>query len=221
MMRQVLWLMASGRFAPIACLLAFLLLILGPMPAQAQTFWNLDDVPIDRTVLPLQPPYERPITTRDARDAKAPPVFEVKAPKEAPNVVIILIDDLGFGGTSTFGGVIPTPTFDRLAEGGLRYNQFHSTALCSPTRAALMTGRNHHSVNMSGITEIATSFPGATGMIPEDAAMLPEVLRLNGYNTAHFGKDHMTAAWETSPSGPLTRWPTMRGFDKFYGFLGG
>jgi len=221
MMRQVLWLMASGRFAPIACLLAFLLLILGPMPAQAQTFWNLDDVPIDRTVLPLQPPYERPITTRDARDVKAPPVFEVKAPKEAPNVVVILIDDLGFGGTSTFGGVIPTPTFDRLAESGLRYNQFHSTALCSPTRAALMTGRNHHSVNMSGITEIATSFPGATGMIPQDAAMLPEVLRLNGYNTAHFGKDHMTAAWETSPSGPLTRWPTMRGFDKFYGFLGG
>lgn len=189
--------------------------------SKAQTFWNLDDVPIDRTVLPLRPPHEKPITTLDARDAKAPPVFEVGAPKDAPNVVVIMIDDLGFGGTSTFGGVIPTPTLDQLAEGGLRYNQFHSTALCSPTRAALLTGRNHHSVNMSGITEIATSFPGATGVIPEDSAMLPEILRLNGYSTAHFGKDHMTAAWETSPSGPLTRWPTMRGFDKFYGFLGG
>ena len=175
----------------------------------------------DRTVLPLTAPYRKPITTFDVRDVKSPPVFQVRAPKGAPNVVVILIDDLGFGGTSTFGGVTPTPAFDRLAKGGLRYNQFHSTALCSPTRAALLCGRNHHSCNMSGITEIATSFPGATGMIPADCAMLPEMLRLNGYSTAHFGKDHLTATWETSPSGPLARWPTMRGFDKFYGFLGG
>jgi arylsulfatase A-like enzyme len=176
---------------------------------------------VDRTVLPIKGPWYPAFTTLDARDAKAPPVFEVKPPKDAPNVLLIMIDDLGFGGTSAFGGVTPTPAFDRLAQSGLKYNQFHSTALCSPTRAALLTGRNHHSVNMSGITEIATSFPGATGMIPEDSAMVAEILRLNGYSTAHFGKDHMTAAWETSPSGPLTRWPTMRGFDKFYGFLGG
>lgn len=175
----------------------------------------------DRTVLPLTESYRKPITTFDVRNVKAPPVFQVRPPKGAPNVVVILIDDLGFGGTSTFGGVIPTPTFGRLADAGLRYNQFHSTALCSPTRAALLCGRNHHSCNMSSITEIATSFPGATGMIPADCAMLPEILRLNGYNTAHFGKDHLTATWETSPSGPLARWPTMRGFDKFYGFLGG
>lgn len=188
---------------------------------QAQTEWNLNEVPIDRTALPLKAPYVKPVTTFDARDVKAPPVFQVKAPKDAPNVVVILLDDLGFGGTSTFGGVMPTPTLDKLAEDGLKYNQFHTTALCSPTRAALMTGRNHHSVNMSSITETATAFEGATGMIPPDTAMLPEILRLNGFSTAHFGKDHMTATWETSPSGPLTRWPTMRGFDKFYGFLGG
>ena len=175
----------------------------------------------DRTVLPLTAAHRKPIDVLDARDVKAPPEFQVKAPKDSPNVVIILIDDLGFGGTSTFGGVIPTPTFERLAQGGLRYNQFHSTALCSPTRAALLTGRNHHSCNMSCVAEMATSFPGATGMIPRDCAMLPEILRLNGYSTAHFGKDHLTATWETSPSGPLARWPTMRGFDKFYGFLGG
>lgn len=203
-------------------LAAILMLLWGEgTPVMAQTYWDLDQVPIDRTVLPLVPPHEKGVTVLDARDAKSPPVFEVRAPKEAPNVVLILIDDLGFGGTSTFGGVIPTPTLDRLSRNGLMYNQFHSTALCSPTRAALLTGRNHHSVNMSSITEIATSFPGATGMIPQSCAMLPEILRLNGYSTAHFGKDHLTATWETSPSGPLTRWPTMRGFDKFYGFLGG
>ncbi len=177
--------------------------------------------PVDRQELPIKAPWRPAITTLDARDATAPPVFEVETPKGAPNVLIILIDDLGFGGTSTFGGVIPTPTFDRLAQGGLRYNQFHSTALCSPSRAALLTGRNHHTVNMGSITEIATSFPGQTGMIPQSCAMLPETLRLNGYSTAHFGKDHLTATWETSPSGPFTRWPTFRGFDRFYGFLGG
>jgi len=188
---------------------------------QAQTDQDLEEVPIDRTVLPLKEPYQKPITTLDARDAKAPPVFQVKAPKDAPNVLVIMIDDLGFGGTSAFGGVIPTPTFDQLAKGGLRYNQFHSTALSSPTRQALLTGRNHHSVNMGSITESATSFPGNTGMLPADCAKLPETLRLNGYSTAHFGKCHEVPVWEISPSGPLTRWPTLSGFDKFYGFLGG
>lgn len=180
-----------------------------------------DQVPVNRRDLPIAAPWQPPIKIYDARDAQAPPVFEVKAPKDAPNVLIIMIDDLGFGGTSAFGGVTPTPTFDRLARNGLMYNHFHSCALCSPTRQALLTGRNHHSVNMGSITEIATSFPGQTGKLPESCAKLPEVLRLNGYSTAHFGKCHEVAVWEISPSGPLTRWPTMSGFDKFYGFLGG
>jgi arylsulfatase len=150
-----------------------------------------------------------------------PPHFEVKAPAGAPNVVIILIDDLGFGATSPFGGPMPTPTLDRLARNGLRYNNFHTTALCSPTRAALKSGRNHHTVNMGYITEMATGFPGATGQIPNTTAPVAEMLRLNGYSTAAFGKWHETAAWETSVSGPYDRWPTHQGFDKFYGFIGG
>ena len=176
---------------------------------------------IDRTELPIRPPWHAPITTLDARDATAPPSFRVEAPEDAPNVVIILIDDLGFAGTSAFGGAIQTPHFDKLAEGGLRYNQFHTTALCSPTRQALKTGRNHHSCNQAKITEVATSFPGATGQLPGDVAPLSQMLRMNGYSTAAFGKWHETAVWEISPSGPFDRWPTLQGFDKFYGFLGG
>ncbi|MEM9352099.1 MAG: arylsulfatase [Planctomycetota bacterium] len=179
------------------------------------------DASLDRTVLPIKPPYEEPITTLDARDATAPPMFQVKAPEKAPNVVIILVDDLGFGGTSRFGGPIPTPTFDKLAREGLSYNQFHTTALCSPTRQALKTGRNHHSCNQAKITEVATSFPGATGQLPSDVASVATVLSHNGYSTGAFGKWHETAVWEISPSGPMTRWPNRQGFDKFYGFLGG
>lgn len=176
---------------------------------------------VDRTELPIKGPWYPPITTLDARDAKAPPVFEVKAPKDAPNVVVILLDDLGFGGTSAFGGVIETPHFDKLASQGLVYNHFHTTALCSPTRQALKTGRNHHSANQAKIAEVATSFPGATGMLPNDVAGIGEMLRLNGYSTGAFGKWHETAVWEISPSGPLTRWPNFQGFDEFYGFMGG
>lgn len=176
---------------------------------------------VDRTELPIKGPWYPPITTLDARDAKAPPVFQVTAPKGAPNVVVILLDDLGFGGTSAFGGVIDTPHIDELASRGLMYNQFHTTALCSPTRQALKTGRNHHSANQAKITEVATSFPGATGMLPNDVAGIGEMLRLNGYSTAAFGKWHETAVWEISPSGPFARWPNMQGFDEFYGFLGG
>ena len=131
----------------------------------------------DRTELPIKAPWYPPITTLDARDAKAPPVFAVKAPKDAPNVVVILLDDLGFGGTSAFGGVIETPHLDKLASQGLMFNQFHTTALCSPTRQALRTGRNHHSVNQAKITEVATSFPGATGMLPNDSAGIGTILR--------------------------------------------
>lgn len=182
---------------------------------------HAEDAEVDRTELPIRQPWHSPITTLDARDATAPPPFRVEAPDGAPNVVIILLDDLGFGGTSAFGGVIETPHFDRLAKGGLRYNQFHTTALCSPTRQALKTGRNHHSCNQAKITEVATSFPGATGQLPNDVAPLSQMLRMNGYSTAAFGKWHETAVWEISPSGPFDRWPTLQGFDKFYGFLGG
>ena len=176
---------------------------------------------IDRTVLPIQTPKRPVYKELDVRNVKTPPHFEVKAPPGAPNVVIVLIDDLGFGATSAFGGPIRTPTLDGLAQNGLRYNNFHTTALCSPTRAALKSGRNHHTVNMGFITEMATGFPGNTGQIPNATAPLAEMLRLNGYSTAAFGKWHETAVWEASVSGPFDRWPTHQGFDKFYGFIGG
>jgi arylsulfatase len=175
----------------------------------------------DRTTLPIPEPKHPPIMELDARKAKAPPRFEVKAPQGAPNVVIVLIDDLGFGQPSTFGGGVAMPTLDRLAAGGLRYNQFHTTALCSPTRVALKYGRNHHSANAGSVMEIATGFPGNQGRIPNSVAPLAEMLRLNGYNTAAFGKWHETAPWEVSISGPQDRWPTRQGFEKFYGFIGG
>ena len=200
------WLAAGGPFAG--------------NPAASATREEAADS-LDRTVLPIPEPEAPPITTLDARNAKAPPRFEVKAPAKAPNVLIVLIDDMGFGQSSAFGGPIHMPTLERLAKGGLRYNQFHTTALCSPTRAALLTGRNHHVCNMGSITETATAFPGQTGQRPNSVAPLAEMLRLNGYSTAAFGKSHETAAWEVSPSGPTDRWPTRSGFDKFYGFIGG
>ncbi|BBL76167.1 arylsulfatase [Methylomagnum ishizawai] len=177
--------------------------------------------PLDRSVLPIAPPKYPPIKELDARKAKAPPRFEVKAPPGAPNVVIVLLDDFGFGQSSAFGGAINMPTLDRLAQQGLKYNQFHVTALCSPTRAALLTGRNHHSVNAGAVMDIATGFPGYNGVRPNAIAPLAEILRLNGYSTAAFGKYHETPPWEISPSGPTDRWPTHSGFDKFYGFIGG
>jgi arylsulfatase len=176
---------------------------------------------IDRTVLPVVPPAAAQSTEIDARNVQMPARFEVKPPAGAPNVVVILIDDLGFGATSPFGGPIPTPTLERLAQSGLRYNNFHTTALSSPTRAALKSGRNHHTVNMAFITEMATGLPGATGQVPSTTAPVAETLRLNGYATGAFGKWHETAAWEASVAGPFDRWPMRQGFDKFYGFLGG
>jgi arylsulfatase len=162
------------------------------------------------------------ITEVDAKKVKTPPWREVEAPEGAPNVVVIVIDDMGFGVPSAFGGPVPMPTLDRLARGGLRYNNFHTTALCSPTRAALKSGRNHHVNNMGSITEMATGFPGQTGQIPDSVAPVAEMLRLNGYSTAAFGKWHELATWETSVSGPFARWPTVGGgFDHFFGFLGG
>jgi len=176
---------------------------------------------LDRTVLPVPEPQVPLITELDARNAKAPPRFEVKAPKDAPNVVIVLLDDMGFGQSSAFGGPIRMPTLDKLAGEGVRYNNFHTTALCSPTRTALLTGRNHHVNNAGAIMELATAFPGNTGIRPQSVAPLAEMLRLNGYSTAAFGKYHETPPWEVSVSGPYDRWPTHSGFDKFYGFIGG
>ncbi|MDD2769328.1 MAG: arylsulfatase [Methylococcus sp.] len=176
---------------------------------------------IDRSALPIAEPKHPPIKELDVRRAKAPPRFETKAPAGAPNVVIVLLDDFGFGQASPFGGAIEMPTLDRLAQNGLRYNQFHVAALCSPTRAALLTGRNHHSNNTGSVQDIATAFPGNTGVRPSAIAPLAEILRLNGYSTAAFGKWHLMPLWETSVSGPFDRWPTNSGFEKFYGFLGG
>ncbi|MDX2347377.1 MAG: arylsulfatase [Nitrospirota bacterium] len=176
---------------------------------------------MDRTVLPIQPPKHAPIMVMDARDATQPPMFSIDPPEGAPNVVIVLIDDIGFGATETFGGGIATPTFESLANEGLRFNNFHTTALCSPTRASLLSGRNHHEVNVGSVMEVATGFPGNQGERPDDAKYVAETLRLNGYSTAAFGKWHETPTWEVSVSGPYFRWPTNSGFDKFYGFIGG
>jgi len=192
--------------------------VMGLLASQA---FAAEPAPLDRTVLPLQEPARPLYKEIDARNVKVPPRFEVKAPDGAPNVVIVLIDDLGFGVPTAFGGPVSMPTLDSLARQGLRYNNFHTTALCSPTRAALKSGRNHHTVNMAFITEMATGLPGATGQIPNATAPLAETLRLNGYATAAFGKWHETAAWEASVAGPFDRWPTRQGFDKFYGFIGG
>ncbi|MGK7871033.1 arylsulfatase [Falsiroseomonas sp. E2-1-a20] len=195
------------------------------LPAHAQQSVAASSVvpqaEINRTVLPIQEPVHAPITELNARNATAPPRFEIKAPRGAPNVVIVMLDDMGFGQPSTFGGGIAMPTLDRLAAEGLRYNNFNVNALCSPTRVALLTGRNHHTNNAGAVMEIATGFPGNSGQRPNSVAPLAEMLRLNGYSTAAFGKYHETPPWEVSVSGPFDRWPTRSGFDKFYGFIGG
>ena len=147
--------------------------------------------------------------------------MRVVPPKGAPNILLIMTDDVGFGAPSTFGGVIPTPALDRIAAGGLRYTKFHSTALCSPTRAALLTGRNHHSAGFGVVAEIATGFPGYNSEISKDIATIGRILRDNGYRTAWFGKDHNTPVFQASQAGPFDQWPTGMGFDYFYGFLGG
>ena len=181
---------------------------------------NAADV-FDRTVLPIKEPKRQTYTELDVRNAAAPPRFHVTAPKGAPNVVVILIDDMGFGVSEAFGGPVSTPNMDRLASNGLKYNCFHTTALSSPTRVALLTGYNHHSNNMGCIGEAATTFPGNTSVRPQSITPMAEVLRQNGFNTAAFGKYHETPPWEISNSGPQDRWPTRSGFEKFYGFIGG
>ena len=177
-----------------------------------------------RGVLPIPDVAKPGLTTYDAKDpeTKYPPIEPLRPPKGAPNVLIVLIDDVGFGASSVFGGPIHTPTAERLAAGGLRYNRFHTTALCAPTRQAMMTGRNHHSVGMGSITETATSAPGNNSLRANTKAPIALTLKLNGYSTSMFGKCHEVPVWETSPMGPFDRWPSGGGgFEYFYGFIGG
>jgi arylsulfatase A-like enzyme len=183
----------------------------------------MTDLHLNRQILPIPDRQHVGVTTYDAKDpdTKFPPIEAVRPPKGAPNVLLILIDDTGYGASSAFGGPVHAPTAERLAKNGLKYNRFHTTALCSPTRQALLTGRNHHSVGMGGITEIATSAPGYSSVRPKSAAPLAEILKLNGYSTAQFGKCHEVPVWETSPMGPFNQWPTGSGFEHFYGFIGG
>ncbi len=178
---------------------------------------------LPRSILPVP---DRAFTGElpyDAKDpaAKFPPIAPLRPPAGAPNVLIILLDDVGFGASSAFGGPCHTPTAERLAANGLKFNRFHTTALCAPTRAALLTGRNHHSVGMGVITELATSAPGYSSIRPNTCAPLAQILQLNGYSTAQFGKCHEVPVWQTSPMGPFDAWPTGSGFEYFYGFIGG
>ncbi len=176
---------------------------------------------LDRTILPIPEPKRQTYKELDARNAKAPARWEVKAPAGAPNVVVVLIDDMGYGASSAFGGPINMPNLDKVAANGIKYNRFHTTALCSPTRVALLTGYNHHSNNAGSIMETGTAFPGNTGVRPQSITPMAEVLRQNGYSTAAYGKYHETPPWEISAAGPYDRWPTRSGFENFYGFIGG
>jgi len=175
-----------------------------------------------QSVLP-RPDFKFPGSVGRTIKDSDPPQFPQppKPPKGAPNIVLILIDDCGYGQFGTFGGTVPTPGLESVASAGLRYTRFHTTALCSPTRAALLTGRNHHSVSNGVITEAATGYDGYTGVIPQSCATVAQVLRQYGYATAWFGKNHNTPDWETSTLGPFDRWPSGYGFDYFYGFMGG
>ena len=194
-------------------LLASALLCTTPVFAAAVT-------DLDRTRLPIAQPTPEAVTQPLPADVPLPTPWEVKAPAGAPNVVIILLDDIGFGAPSPFGGPVNMPTLQKLADNGLSYNRFHTIALCAPTRAALKSGRNHHRVNMGSIPEIATGYAGNTTVIPDTAVPIAEILRQNGYNTGAFGKWHETPGRETTAAGPQTRWPTRQGFEKFYGFIG-
>jgi len=178
----------------------------------------------NRSHLPLRNNARPTLITYDAKDpdTKPVPIEQLQPPKGAPNVLIVLIDDAGFGSASAFGGPCQTPNAEELAAGGLKYNRFHTTAICAATRQALLTGRNHHSAGMGGITEIATGAPGYSSVLPNSMSPLAKTLKLNGYNTAQFGKCHEVPVWQTSPIGPFDQWPTGGGgFEYFYGFVGG
>jgi arylsulfatase A-like enzyme len=178
---------------------------------------------LERGILPIPDRKSIGLTTYDAKDPETrfPPIVQLRPPAGAPNVLLVLLDDVGFGASSVFGGPCRTPTAERLAADGLTYNRFHTTALCSPSRAACLSERNHHAVGMGGITEIATSAPGYNSLRPNTCAPLAEILKLNGYSTAQFGKCHEVPVFETTPIGPYHHWPTGSGFEHFYGFIGG
>ena len=214
MKQQLKWLTAASVFAALqSCNLQ--------NSNQNMVAGATDSVEIDRTVLPIKEPARQTYKELDARNAKAPKRWEVKAPRGAPNVVVVLIDDMGFGASSRFGGPVHMPVLDKIASEGISYNRFHTTSLCSPTRVALLTGYNHHSNNAGSIMETATAFPGNNGIRPQSITPMAEVLRQNGFSTAAFGKYHETPPWEISLAGPFDRWPTHSGFEKFYGFIGG
>jgi arylsulfatase A-like enzyme len=176
---------------------------------------------VDRTSLPLPEPPFKGVVGKTYVDSKEDWPAVPKPPDGAPNVVVILLDDVGFGQVSTFGGPVTTPELDKLAAQGLRYNRFHTTAVCGPSRAALITGRNHHNCGSGFLAEWATGFPSYNNKIPKSTATIGAVLKGNGYSTGWFGKNHNTPDWESSVAGPFGRWPTGMGFDYFYGFIGG
>lgn len=178
---------------------------------------------MDRSVLPPPVPEFKGRIGNTYKDSTPDwtPALPLQAPKDAPNVLLIVLDDVGYGHLGSYGGPIETPNLDKLAAGGLRYSSFHTTALCSPSRGALLTGRNHHAIGLAAITEAATGFPGNFGNIPKSAATIAEVLKQNGYNTFAFGKWHLTPYTAYTAAGPFDRWPLGLGFEKFYGFLGG
>ncbi|CAN5517764.1 arylsulfatase [soil metagenome] len=218
--------MTKWRISLFAPALAGVVLFIAPVHSGAQQTTGVVGSPsatttIDGKQLPPPDPAFGGVIKDNA--AQSTPWWSpaVVPPKSAPNVLLIMTDDVGFGAPSTFGGVIPTPNMDQIANNGLRYTQFHSTALCSPTRAALITGRNHHSVGFGVISELATGFPGYNSVIPKDVATVGRILQTNGYATSWFGKDHNTPAFEASQAGPFGHWPTGMGFDYFYGFVGG
>jgi arylsulfatase len=210
----------------LALLSAVAVITLIGAPAGAQQTAGVPGSPtatttIDGRYLPPPPaPFQGEINLNAAQSKPAWPA-RVVPPKGAPNVLLIITDDVGFGAPSTFGGVIPTPALDRIANDGLRYTNFHSTALCSPTRAALITGRNHHSVGFGVISEQSTGFPGYNSIIPKDSATIGRILVENGYRTSWFGKEHNTPTYQASQAGPFDQWPIGMGFEYFYGFLGG
>ncbi|OYW24138.1 MAG: arylsulfatase [Planctomycetales bacterium 12-60-4] len=187
--------------------------------ASAQEKKTTDD--LQRNVLPIPEPQFKGKIGRTVKASESDFPKSVEAPKGAPNVLLILTDDVGFGASSTFGGPVPTPNMDRLAANGLKYNRFHTTALCSPTRAALISGRNHHSCATGNIMEFATGYPGYNSVMSKSCGTVAQVLRGNGYNTSWYGKNHNVPDWQSSMAGPFDLWPTGLGFEYFYGFVGG
>ena len=207
-------------------LAALSLSLLVSVSANAQQINGVPGSPSATTTIPgdqLPAPPEKFGGKIEREATKSKPYWPARIvpPKGAPNVLLIITDDSGYGVPSTFGGVIPTPALDRIAKDGLRYTNFHSTALCSPTRAALITGRNHHSVGFGVIAEQATGFPGYDSVITKDKATIGRILQDNGYHTAWFGKNHNTPEYQASQAGPFDQWPTGMGFEYFYGFMGG